>query len=150
MTPIVAEAATDYLSFIADFLKVEIGMISTGPERDATIVPPEQSFLPGSESTNGLLQRSAATGDPSGFSLPRTAAQETVDLAVNPETVCGRVLAQSISADRDYPPFNRSTRDGFAVGPQTQPLARHLSASAKSRQVVVSTAWWERVNAFKS
>ena len=27
----------------------------------------------------------------------------------------GRVLAEDILADRDYPPFNRSTRDGFAV-----------------------------------
>ncbi len=27
----------------------------------------------------------------------------------------GRVLAAPIAADRDYPPFNRSTRDGFAV-----------------------------------
>jgi molybdopterin molybdotransferase len=27
----------------------------------------------------------------------------------------GRVLAEDISADRDYPPFNRSARDGFAV-----------------------------------
>jgi adenylosuccinate synthase len=33
-------AATEYLKFIADFLQVEIGMISTGPERDATIVQP--------------------------------------------------------------------------------------------------------------
>jgi adenylosuccinate synthase len=32
-------AARDYLSFISDKLEVEIGMISTGPERDATIVP---------------------------------------------------------------------------------------------------------------
>jgi adenylosuccinate synthase len=32
-------AARDYLSFISDKLQVEIGMISTGPERDATIVP---------------------------------------------------------------------------------------------------------------
>src|ERR1700692_3315820 len=31
-------AAVDYLKFISDFLAVEIGMISTGPERDATIV----------------------------------------------------------------------------------------------------------------
>ena len=31
-------AAVDYLKFISDFLNVEIGMISTGPERDATIV----------------------------------------------------------------------------------------------------------------
>jgi adenylosuccinate synthase len=33
------QAARDYLKFIADELGVEIGMISTGPERDATIVP---------------------------------------------------------------------------------------------------------------
>lgn len=32
-------AARDYLNFISDYLQVEIGMISTGPERDATIVP---------------------------------------------------------------------------------------------------------------
>ena len=32
-------AARDYLNFISDELQVEIGMISTGPERDATIVP---------------------------------------------------------------------------------------------------------------
>ena len=32
-------AANEYLKFIGDFLQVEIGMISTGPERDATIVP---------------------------------------------------------------------------------------------------------------
>jgi adenylosuccinate synthase len=35
------EAARDYLDFISDELQVEIGMISTGPERDATIVPKE-------------------------------------------------------------------------------------------------------------
>jgi adenylosuccinate synthase len=33
------KVAVDYLKFISDFLQVEIGMISTGPERDATIVP---------------------------------------------------------------------------------------------------------------
>jgi len=32
-------AAHDYLKFVSDFLDVEIGMISTGPEREATIVP---------------------------------------------------------------------------------------------------------------
>jgi adenylosuccinate synthase len=35
------EAARNYLNFISDELQVEIGMISTGPERDATIVPRE-------------------------------------------------------------------------------------------------------------
>jgi adenylosuccinate synthase len=34
------KAALDYLHFISDFLQVEIGMISTGPERSATIVQP--------------------------------------------------------------------------------------------------------------
>ena len=29
--------------------------------------------------------------------------------------VQGRVLAEDIAADRDYPPFDRSTRDGYAV-----------------------------------
>jgi adenylosuccinate synthase len=33
------KAALDYLRFIGDALQIEIGMISTGPERDATIVP---------------------------------------------------------------------------------------------------------------
>jgi adenylosuccinate synthase len=34
------EAARDYLKFISDSLEVEIGMISTGPEREATILLP--------------------------------------------------------------------------------------------------------------
>jgi adenylosuccinate synthase len=33
------QKARDYLQFVSDELGVEIGMISTGPERDATIVP---------------------------------------------------------------------------------------------------------------
>src|ERR1044071_7278277 len=28
---------------------------------------------------------------------------------------CGRVIAEDTLADRDYPPFDRSARDGFAV-----------------------------------
>lgn len=31
------------------------------------------------------------------------------------DRVHGRVLAEDVVADRDYPPFNRSTRDGYAV-----------------------------------
>jgi len=38
-------------------------------------------------------------------------AVESVRLA----DALGRVLAEEILADRDYPPFDRSTRDGFAV-----------------------------------
>jgi molybdopterin molybdotransferase len=36
---------------------------------------------------------------------------ETVPLGASQ----GRILAEDIPADRDYPPFNRSVRDGFAV-----------------------------------
>jgi adenylosuccinate synthase len=36
--------ALDYLKFISDQLEVEIGMISTGPERDATIVASGTQF----------------------------------------------------------------------------------------------------------
>jgi molybdopterin molybdotransferase len=37
--------------------------------------------------------------------------REIVDLP----RACGRVLSDPVVADRDYPPFDRSTRDGFAV-----------------------------------
>jgi molybdopterin molybdotransferase len=37
---------------------------------------------------------------------------EVIDLSTG---ACGRVLSNPIVADRDYPPFDRSTRDGFAV-----------------------------------
>ena len=42
------------------------------------------------------------------FRAPET---ESVKLAA----AAGRVLAGSVCADRDYPPFDRATRDGFAV-----------------------------------
>ena len=35
--------------------------------------------------------------------------------AIGLAQACGRVLAEPVIADRDYPPFYRSTRDGFAV-----------------------------------
>jgi molybdopterin molybdotransferase len=38
-------------------------------------------------------------------------ATETVELS----RASGRILAQPITADRDYPPFDRSIRDGFAL-----------------------------------
>jgi molybdopterin molybdotransferase len=44
-------------------------------------------------------------------SLAPPIRSETVDLL----QAAGRVLAESIAADRDIPPFSRSTRDGYAV-----------------------------------
>jgi molybdopterin molybdotransferase len=37
------------------------------------------------------------------------------------DAACGRVLAEGICADRDYPPLARSLRDGFAVRSQDLP-----------------------------
>lgn len=43
--------------------------------------------------------------------LRRIPATETI----KPENSVGRILAEAIGADRDYPPFDRATRDGFAI-----------------------------------
>ncbi|MGA7855992.1 MAG: gephyrin-like molybdotransferase Glp [Candidatus Acidiferrales bacterium] len=42
-------------------------------------------------------------------------ATETIEFAQNPSQVLGRIVAENVVADRNYPPFNRSTRDGYAV-----------------------------------
>lgn len=39
----------------------------------------------------------------------------TVGESLPLQQALGRVLAEAVVADRDYPPFDRSTRDGFAV-----------------------------------
>ncbi|MGB6483554.1 MAG: gephyrin-like molybdotransferase Glp [Candidatus Acidiferrales bacterium] len=43
--------------------------------------------------------------------LRRVPPAETIEL----KSALGRVLAQEIRADREYPPFDRAARDGFAV-----------------------------------
>lgn len=51
---------------------------------------------------------------------------EIIDFAHDPPIALGRVLAENIVGDRNYPPFDRSIRDGFAVRAQdaTEPGAR--------------------------
>jgi molybdopterin molybdotransferase len=51
---------------------------------------------------------------------------ETIEFAEDPARVLGRIVAEDVRADRNYPPFNRSTRDGFALraGDATQPGAK--------------------------
>jgi molybdopterin molybdotransferase len=44
-------------------------------------------------------------------SIPRRLQRAPVEI----EQAFGRILAEPVLADRDYPPFDRSTRDGFAV-----------------------------------
>jgi len=55
-----------------------------------------------------LAAHFASGGSASGASGAFAASQSGAN-------ACGRVLAEGIAADRDYPPFDRSTRDGFAV-----------------------------------
>lgn len=45
----------------------------------------------------------------------KSLASEVIDLACEPARGLGRILAENVSADRNYPPFDRSTRDGFAL-----------------------------------
>jgi molybdopterin molybdotransferase len=40
---------------------------------------------------------------------------ETIDISSDLSRALGRVLAEDVTADREYPPFDRSTRDGYAV-----------------------------------
>ena len=69
--------------------------------------------------------------------VPR--ARERVGL----EAAFGRVLAEPLAADRDAPPFDRSTRDGFAVRsadvatvPATLKLVGEIAAGADFRGAV--------------
>src|ERR1700721_615950 len=59
---------------------------------------------------------------------------EELSFAGDPSLSLGRGLAENISADRNYPPFNRSTRDGFALrsADAAQPGAK-LRLIGKSR-----------------
>src|SRR5258708_36940772 len=63
----------------------------------------EQSAIPSFEDARHLVEEHAA--------LVHTRAIESAALL----DAAGRVLAESVLADRDIPPFPRSTRDGYAV-----------------------------------
>ncbi|MGB8583200.1 MAG: gephyrin-like molybdotransferase Glp [Candidatus Sulfotelmatobacter sp.] len=65
--------------------------------------PPTQSLVLSFEEARRMVEDHA--------SHLSSDAHETVDLL----DAAGRILAEPISADRDIPPFPRSTRDGYAV-----------------------------------
>jgi molybdopterin molybdotransferase len=65
--------------------------------------PPTQSLVLGFEEARRVAEDYASQQHPGG--------EEIVDLL----RAAGRVLAESVTADRDAPPFPRSTRDGYAV-----------------------------------
>jgi molybdopterin molybdotransferase len=57
---------------------------------------------------------------------PTSPATEIIDVARDPSSALRRILAEDALADRNYPPFNRSIRDGFALrsADATEPGAR--------------------------
>jgi molybdopterin molybdotransferase len=73
----------------------------------------------------------------------RPTAVENVDLL----NASGRILAQTISADRDFPPFRRAMRDGYAVRaadlaqlPATLDVIGEIKAGAAPRDMPPSVA----------
>lgn len=46
---------------------------------------------------------------------PSSRGNETIDFASDASRALGRVVAEIVSADREYPPFDRAMRDGYAV-----------------------------------
>ena len=60
---------------------------------------------------------------------------ETIEFAEDPSRALGRIVAEDVRADRNYPPFNRSTRDGFALR-----AADAAQAGAKLRLIGESRA----------
>jgi molybdopterin molybdotransferase len=67
------------------------------------LAPPTQSLVLTFEDARRVVEHHASNVDPG--------ENETVDLL---HSAC-RVLAEAVTADRDIPPFPRSTRDGYAV-----------------------------------
>src|ERR1700692_2303626 len=65
--------------------------------------PPDQSRILTFEDARRVVEEHASQASPS--------EKETVDLLHS----AGRILAEPFAADRDLPPFPRSTRDGYAV-----------------------------------
>ena len=63
----------------------------------------------------------------------RSTSRKPATLSKNVNDALGYVLAQEIRTDREYPPFHRSTRDGYAVRATEATQAPVSNASAKSR-----------------
>ena len=63
------------------------------------------------------------------------AAIESVGFAA----CAGRVLAEDIFADRDYPPFHRSTRDGFAIRATDLELDLKIIGEVRAGQIFSGT-----------
>ncbi len=83
--------------------------------------PQEEIILDYTEAAAIVLARAARLSQPS--------QAETVSV----EKAAGRVLAASITADRNQPPFDRSTRDGYAVRSADLQVGERLKVVAQLR-----------------
>jgi molybdopterin molybdotransferase len=63
--------------------------------------------------------------------VPPSGLTETVALG----EAAGRILAESVAADRDYPPFPRSARDGFAVRAADLPGTLRIIGEVRAGEV---------------
>jgi molybdopterin molybdotransferase len=81
-----------------------------------TVPATEAGILGFDEALDVVLRHAAGVGVPDAEGVPLLASM-------------GRVLAEEVAADRDQPPFDRATRDGFAV------RAAEWSAGTKLRVV---------------
>ena len=90
-------AARDYLNFISDELEIEIGMISTGPERDATIVPRGTQTRLLALAGHDLLRNGARQGDRGCHRAcdrrPPATPKRSIS-APNPPRALGRILTR--------------------------------------------------------
>src|SRR5271155_2776014 len=64
---------------------------------------------------------------------------EIIDITQDAARALGRVLAEDVLADRNYPPFDRSTRDGYAVQSADFPVDA-LQPGSKLRSIGESRA----------
>ncbi len=76
-----------------------------------------------------------------GLAAHRESRLELVELAA----ALGRVLARDVAADRDYPPFDRSTRDGFAV--RSADLAKLPATLKLTGEIKAGDAWKSKIGA---
>jgi molybdopterin molybdotransferase len=104
-------------------------------------VPPAASTVLSFEYARRVVEGQASLVGPSGT--------EIVDLLA----AAGRVLAESVVADRDLPPFPRATRDGYAVRsadlssvPATLDVIGEIKAGEKLERIPVSIGHGQAVS----
>ncbi len=100
---------------------------------------PEPSLILSFEEARHLVERHAAALHPRGKELT-----ELLDGVGGGQVVAGQVLAEPILADRNFPPFPRAMRDGYAVRaadlsqlPATLAVIGEVKAGAADRDIPV-------------